>query len=196
MAKWLGITTIVAGLIVAGFAIFTYPDSFDVTTSDVTLDVSALMYQDACVVEVTHPELQIELVEVTSPKEGCVNCRYMFRVWNQTAAVGTKAYRMSIWLVPLERPVEYNGREIEVLKLHGYITELKTLEYPIIRDEDFFAIDALCPGCINPEDALIKLMIEYYDCSGIHRFECVLDLRNYNVTVLRQSFEPCSDCGC
>ena len=196
MAKILGITTIIVGLSVVACAFLIHPEPFAVETSSIMPEYNNMLYQDACVVDVTHPELHIELVEVITPKEGCVNCRYMFRIWNQTAAVGTKAYKTSVLLAPLNHEVILNGRYLAILKLQDYVTELERITYPVIKDEDFFRVDGLCSGCLFADQALIKLVIEYTECSGIRRYECVIDLRNYDVTILQQSFEPCVDCGC
>jgi len=197
MAKILGITTIIVGLSAVLFAcILTYSDSYAVETSSIMPEYNNMLYQDACVVDVTHPELYIELVEVTTPKDGCVNCRYMFRIWNQTATVGTKAYKTSVLLVPLNHEVVLNGRSLAILKLQDYVTELERITYPVIKDEDFFRVDGLCPGCLFADQASIKLVIEYTECSGIRRYECVISLQNYDVTILQESFEPCVDCGC
>ena len=194
--KWLGITAIVVGLTVGLFALFTHPDAFNAKSSEITDEYSNLLYQDACVVEVTHPELQVALIEIDAPRNGCVNCRYWFRIWNQTAAVGTKAYKTSVYIVPLDHGVELNGRNIETMKLQGYVTELKTLQYPVIRNEDFFVIENLCPECLFPDQALIKVVIQYYECSGVRRYECVVNLQSLEVTILNETYEPCLDCGC
>jgi hypothetical protein len=159
--------------------------------SGVTSPADLGRYADACVVEVTHPELKIELYRTEAPADGCTFCRYWFRVWNQTAAVGTKAYETRVLVS--QKPVALtalDGKTIQRLKLHGLVEELPPVTYPVIRDQEFFVVEGVCPDCLFPDQRFIALVMEYYECSGVRRFEAVCDLRCREVTVLRGSYEP------
>jgi len=160
-----------------------------------TLAFSPNLYQDACVISVTHPEIQIELVRTEKQAQGCPLCQYWFRVWNQTSAVGTKAYKMRILLVKApEEQIVLNGKAIQKLKLHGFIAELSPARYPVLYDEEYFVVEAMCPECLPSGQQYLTLIIEYYECAGIQRFEIVCDLRSQAVKVLQQVFEPTGDC--
>jgi len=193
--KTTGLVFIGLALALAGVAVMLgYPELFHTETSSVTSEYRDLIYQDACVVEVTHPELQVELYRIETPSPGCSNCRYWFRIWNQTAAVGTKAYQTRILVVPHNQGIRLDSRTIEPLKLQGFITELPPIEYPVLHDQDYFVVEGLCPGCLFGDQAFIKLVIEYRECAGIRRFSCICDLRSQKVTVLNASFEATGDC--
>ena len=154
------------------------------------------LYQDACVISVTHPELRIDLDRVEKQAPGCPLCQYWFRVWNQTAAVGTKAYKMQILAV--EAPKEQivlNGKAIQELKLHGFVTELPPVRYPVLYDEEYFLVKNMCPECLPLGQQYLTLIIEYYECAGIQRFRVICDLRSQEARVLQQAFEPIgNDC--
>ena len=150
---------------------------------------TAESYRDACVYSVTHPELNLDIDRVESPGEDCYLCRYVFRIWNQTAAAGTKAYKTRVLVVPQGQHVELNGRAIQSLKLYGLVTELRTIEYAVVRNQDYFVLEAPCPGCLFPEQRHVKFVVEYYECAGVQRFEVNCDLGACEVTVLRSEYE-------
>jgi len=193
--KWIGILSVGVALGLAALACcLGYSGHFHAEAPSVTSEYSNLLFQDACVVQVTHPELKIELVRVETPRDGCNHCRYWFRVWNQTAAVGTKAYQTSVLVAPFNLGIELRGKTIEALKLQGFVTELPTIRYPVLKDQDWFVVEGLCPQCLFADQALIKLVLEYYECAGVRRYSCVCDLRSKQVTALYGSFEPLGTC--
>lgn len=162
-----------------------------------SVDQATNEYADACVVVVTHPELCISLNRVETPSNGCTNCRYWFRVWNQTAAVGTKAYKTQVLVIPANVPVTLEGKAIQRLRMQSSVRELTPVSYEVIHDEDYFVLDNLCPACLFPEDRLVKLVVEYYECDGVRRFEVDCDLGSMSVKVVRSTFEstgPCKAC--
>ena len=154
------------------------------------------LYQDACVISVTHPELRINLDRVEKQAPGCSLCQYWFRVWNQTSAVGTKAYETRILVIEApEQQIVLNGKAIQRLKLHGFVTELLPVRYPVLYDEEYFVVEGMCPECLPLGQQYLTLIIEYYECAGIQRFQVVCDLRSQAVKVLQQAFEPTgNDC--
>ena len=155
--------------------------------------VSNQSYQDACVVSVTHPELRVELAKVEKQASGCSLCQYWFRIWNQTSAVGTKAYETRILVVKApEKQIVLNGKVVQKLKLQGFVTELSPIKYPVLNDEEYFIVEGVCPDCLAPGQEYLTLIIEYYECSGVRRFQVKCDLRSQSVKVLRQNFEPTS----
>jgi len=192
--KTAALVLIGVALAISGVAIMcAYPEMFHTETSSVTPEYRNLVYQDACVVHVTHPELKVELEKIETPREGCNNCRYKFRIWNQTAAVGTKAYQTTVLVVPINQ-AQLDGKSIEVLKLQGFVTELPPIHYPVLQDEDRFIVEGLCPGCFFEDQGFVRLVIEYHECAGTRRFSCICDLRSKKVTVLRAAFEPSGNC--
>lgn len=157
--------------------------------------LSPNLYQDACVTSVTHPELRIELSRTEKQASGCSLCQYWFRIWNQTSAVGTKAYETRILVVRApEQQIVLNGKVIQTLKLHGFVTELSPIRYPVLYDEEYFIVQGMCPECLPSGQQYLTLIIEYYECAGIRRFQVVCDLRSQAVRVLQQAFEPTGDC--
>jgi len=155
-------------------------------------------YADACVVTVTHPQLCVELYDVQKPGAGCSFCRYIFRVWNETAPAGTKAYDVKAMVVT--KPSELttvDGKTIEVLKLQGFVQDLRTVNLGVVKDRAYFAMDGLCADCMFPGESAVTLIVEYYECDGVRRAEVACDLRSKSVSIIREVFEPgpCSGCG-
>jgi len=162
----------------------------------VTPAFSPNLYEDACVIDVTHPELRINLDRVEKQAPGCSLCQYWFRVWNQTSAVGTKAYETRILVIEApEQQIVLNGKAIQRLKLHGFVTELLPVRYPVLYDEEYFVVEGMCPECLPLGQQYLTLIIEYYECAGIQRFRVICDLRSQEARVLQQAFEPTgNDC--
>ena len=161
-----------------------------------TSSISANQYQDACVTNVVHPELRVELFKTEKQGPDCSICQYWFRIWNQTSAIGTKAYKTQILISRSSEPeIVLNGKVIQRLKLDGFITELKPIQYGVIRDQEYFVVEAQCVDCLSPSQAEITLIVEYYECSGIRRFQLSCDLRAKAVSVVNQSFESVAG-GC
>ncbi len=153
-------------------------------------------YQDACVTQVTHPDIQLEISKVESQGSGCDLCYYWFRVWNRTGNVGTKAYDMRIWLV--EKPdqiVRLDGKEIQMLKLHGFITELKPVNYHVVKHEEHFLVQAKCPACLSNWEKHQNFIVEYYDCDGVTRRHFNFNFASKQVEIKQSSYEAIGNCN-
>ena len=191
MKCWIGVAVsimVAVGLAGAMLCYYEPVSIMPVLQKEAGIEVTSL-YRDACVYSVTHPELEIALDRVESPGNGCTLCQYWFRIWNQTAAVGTKAYQTRVLVVPQGQNVILNGRSIQTLKLYGLVTELPAIEYTEIRNQDYFVLEAPCPDCLFPNQRYITFIVEYYECDGIRRFKVVCDLTSKQVTVLESAFE-------
>lgn len=188
--KLLGLTTIAVAVMACFLAVcccYHEPRSVPLPPS---VAATYNPYQDACVISVTHPELRVELVKIEKQAPGCPLCQYWFKVWNQTAAVGTKAYETRVLVVKSDQPIVLNGKSIQKLRLHGFVTDLPPVRYPVLYDEEYFVVEGMCPECLPEGERCLTLIIEYYECAGVRRFKVVCDLGCRKVTVLGGALEP------
>lgn len=186
----MGFGVAVLGVVLVVGGIFTQPRLTEPLAPTIN------MYGDTCVVVVIHPELCVELYSVESPGDDCSFCRYYFRVWNRTSNQGTKAANVTAMVVADgTQMATIDGQAIELLRLQGFVQDLRPVQLGTVQDQKFFALDGLCAKCMFAEQRVIKLIVEYYECDGVRRAEVVCDLGSKSVRVVRETFEPCTGCG-
>jgi len=143
-------------------------------------------YQDSCVINITHPELEIKLVDIVRANNGC-ECHYWFSVKNKTANVGTKAYQVSIQPT-LQESASWNGDNAEIRHIYGKDT-ISQIYYSNIQNEIRFSIIGPCPNCFSYQsgpysyNGKLVFIMSYIDCSGTINYRIQYNLSSQKVTM-------------
>lgn len=141
-------------------------------------------FGDTCVITVTHPDLVVRLISVENAGENCDRCRYTFGVINKTAAIGTKARDVTVYTAYERGPVGPNGEPIPLRRLDGSVdARIQPIPYDVVRDEVQFVIEGPCPECLYDDERCVTFFVQYFDCSGINRYEFEFNLKAQRITI-------------
>ncbi len=107
------------------------------------------LYADSCVVEMTHPELEVVFLGAEGP---CGGCLYTFCVVNRTGGKGTYAGEVRVDIYHSSVRLAADGETIPVRRLDGYVDRMiQPVNYPLVRLGEPFQIEAPCPSCLRAE---------------------------------------------
>ncbi len=183
--SWIGLTVaLLAAAVVFAVGISCYQPV--APNNNVSMPSVNLGYKDACVVSVTHPELEIKLVDIVKPNNGC-ECQYWFSVRNKTANVGTKAYKVSIQPI-LKENASSGGNSAEIRHLYGK-NAMPQIYYPDVQNEVRFSVAGPCPECFSYQagpyaySGQIIFLMQYFDCSRVRTYRVQYNLASQDVAI-------------
>jgi len=186
--SWIGVTVaILAGVMVFAVGLCCYqPILSSPLPKTAVSSVTIPSYQDSCVINVTHPELEIRLVDIVKAGNGC-DCQYWFSVRNKTASVGTKAYEIKIRPV-LQENTSWNNQNVEMRHIYGKDI-MPQINYSNIQNEVRFSIIGPCPDCFSYQtgpysyNGKLFFLMSYIDCSGTINYRVQYNLSSQRITM-------------